>query len=86
MNRLFRPTTPISSDVQINTLHWHIVDSQSFPLVIPGFQGISERGAYNKKAIYTPADVKEITDYAAAVSHQPPLTNTWLRTSYLEGH
>ncbi|TEB39996.1 N-acetylhexosaminidase [Coprinellus micaceus] len=51
---------------KINTLHWHIVDSQSFPLVIPGFQGISERGAYNKKAIYTPADVKEITDYAAA--------------------
>jgi hexosaminidase len=37
-------------------------------LVVPGFNVISEKGAYHSKAIYTPADVKEIVDYAAAVS------------------
>ncbi|KAJ2926079.1 hypothetical protein H1R20_g11013, partial [Candolleomyces eurysporus] len=59
-------TLDAMSWVKINTLHWHVVDSQSFPLVVPGFNVISEKGAYHSKAIYTPADVKEIVDYAAA--------------------
>ncbi|KAJ2919216.1 hypothetical protein MD484_g1274, partial [Candolleomyces efflorescens] len=59
-------TLDAMSWVKINTLHWHVVDSQSFPLVVPGFNVISEKGAYHPKAIYTPADVKEIVDYAAA--------------------
>ncbi|KAF5319947.1 hypothetical protein D9611_011073 [Ephemerocybe angulata] len=59
-------TLDAMSWVKINTLHWHVVDSQSFPLVVPGFQTLSEKGAYNAKAVYTPQNVKEITDYAAA--------------------
>ncbi|PPQ63592.1 hypothetical protein CVT24_004452 [Panaeolus cyanescens] len=59
-------TLDAMSWVKINTFHWHVVDSQSFPLVIPGFEVISEKGAYSRDRVYTPSDVKEIVDYAAA--------------------
>ncbi|KAF7332325.1 Beta-hexosaminidase [Mycena kentingensis (nom. inval.)] len=59
-------TLDAMSWVKINTLHWHVVDSQSFPLVIPGFEVLSKNGAYTKSAVYTPQDVKEIVAYAAA--------------------
>ena len=52
----------------MNTLHWHVVDSQSFPLVVPGFTVLAEKGAYNARSVYTPGDVKDIVAYAAAVS------------------
>jgi len=55
-----------ASWVKINTFHWHIVDSQSFPLIIPGLEVLAEKGAYNNKAVYTPADIKEIVAYANA--------------------
>ena len=56
---------------KLNTFHWHIVDSQSFPLFIPGFTSISQQGSYDAASIYTPADVKEVVTYAAAVSTIP---------------
>ncbi|TFK70530.1 N-acetylhexosaminidase [Pluteus cervinus] len=59
-------TLDAMSWVKINTLHWHVVDSQSFPLVIPGFESISQKGAYNSAAVYTPQNVKDIVSYAAA--------------------
>ncbi|KIM43081.1 glycoside hydrolase family 20 protein, partial [Hebeloma cylindrosporum] len=59
-------TLDAMSWVKINTLHWHVVDSQSFPLVVPGFTVLSEKGAYNARSVYTTADVKEIVAYAAA--------------------
>ncbi|KAH9480379.1 Beta-hexosaminidase 2 [Psilocybe cubensis] len=59
-------TLDAMSWVKINTLHWHIVDSQSFPLQVPGFLELSEKGAYNAQSVYTASDVKGIVDYAAA--------------------
>jgi hexosaminidase len=53
---------------QMSSFHWHIVDSQSFPLVVPGFETISEQGAYYPTAVYTPANVADIVSYAGAVS------------------
>jgi hexosaminidase len=44
-----------------------VVDSQSFPLVIPGFTDIAEKGAYSAFAVYTPEDVADILSYAGAV-------------------
>jgi len=55
--------------VKMNTFHWHIVDSQSFPLEVSGFPEISAKGAYSATDVYTSKDVKEIVSYAAAVSH-----------------
>jgi len=53
--------------VKINNLHWHVVDSQSFPLVVPGYTQLSQTGAYDAKSVYTPQDVKEIVAYANSV-------------------
>ena len=57
---------------QINTFHWHVVDSQSFPLVVPGFSEIATNGAYSSSQVYQPSDVKDIVTYAAAVRSSPP--------------
>ncbi|KAH9960978.1 N-acetylhexosaminidase [Lactifluus volemus] len=48
----------------INTFHWHVVDSQSFPLVVPEFTDIAEKAAYSADAVYTPQDVAHIVSYA----------------------
>lgn len=56
----------VMSLVKLNQFHWHIVDSQSFPLVIPSMPEISGKGAYSPSSIYTPKDIKDITKYAAS--------------------
>jgi hexosaminidase len=52
------------SYIKLNVLHWHIVDSQSFPVVIPGYPNLSSKGAYAPSAVYTPDDVQKIINYA----------------------
>ncbi|KAG6853812.1 hypothetical protein C0991_001058 [Blastosporella zonata] len=59
-------TLDAMSWVKINTFHWHVVDSQSFPLDVPGFPELSGKGAYSSDEIYSTADVKEIVSYAGA--------------------
>ena len=54
--------------VQLNTLHWHATDSQSFPLEIPGFTELSEKGAYSSSSVYHTDDISDIVAYAGAVS------------------
>lgn len=66
---------PTDPSIQINTFHWHVVDSQSFPLVVPGFKELSDKGAYSPASVYTPSDVKDIISYAAAVS---PVNCLWV--------
>lgn len=56
---------------QLNTFHWHIVDSQSFPLVVPDYTEIAQHGAYGTDAVYTPQDVAHIVSYAGAVRFFP---------------
>lgn len=50
--------------VKMNVFHWHITDSQSFPLVITTQPELSIVGAYSPKKVYTPDDIKEIVKYA----------------------
>jgi hexosaminidase len=59
-------TLDAMSMVKLNQLHWHIVDSQSFPLVIPGYESLSTHGAYTPSSIYTPQDVSDLIAYAGA--------------------
>lgn len=48
---------------KLNVLHWHIVDSQSFPLEIPSYPKLWN-GAYSASERYTMADAAEIVSYA----------------------
>lgn len=49
---------------RFNVLHWHITDSQSFPLRLNALPKLAE-GAYRPDYIYTPADVRGLVAYAA---------------------
>ncbi|KAG6909302.1 hypothetical protein DXG01_001246 [Tephrocybe rancida] len=59
-------TLDAMSWVKLNTFHWHVVDSQSFPLVVPGYTELAEHGAYSADMVYSQNDVKDIVAYAAA--------------------
>ncbi|KAK4605666.1 hypothetical protein RGQ29_000106 [Quercus rubra] len=48
---------------KLNVLHWHIVDTQSFPLEIPSYPKLWD-GAYSVSERYTFADAAEIVSYA----------------------
>ncbi|EJC97794.1 beta-hexosaminidase [Fomitiporia mediterranea MF3/22] len=68
--RNFFPTSAIKrtldamSWVKINTFHWHITDSQSFPLQVPGFMELSAAGAYSNASTYSLSDIQDIVSYA----------------------
>lgn len=55
----------------MSQLHWHVSDSQSFPLQVPGFTEVASKGAYSSSMVYSPSDVADIVQYAGEVRHQP---------------
>ncbi|TFY54309.1 hypothetical protein EVJ58_g8941 [Rhodofomes roseus] len=66
---IYAVNTPIQIEdapAYINEFNWHISDSQSFPLQIPGYMELSEYGAYSPQMIYSPSDVEYIVSYAGA--------------------
>ena len=57
--------TPLLYFPQMNVLHWHIVDSQSFPYVSTRFPALSRDGAWPlPEHIYTPNDIQSVIKYA----------------------
>ena len=60
-------TLDAMSLVKLNQFHWHVVDSQSFPLEIPGYEEHAQYGAYGPDMVYTQGDVQNIVSYAGAV-------------------
>lgn len=52
--------------VKFNTFHWHITDSQSFPLVLKSQPELSKLGAYSPDKIYTPENIEDIVRYGKA--------------------
>ncbi|KAF8512648.1 beta-hexosaminidase [Hysterangium stoloniferum] len=59
-------TLDAMSYVKMNIFHWHIVDSQSFPLEVAAFPELSAGGAYTTQSVYTQRDVQKIVSYASA--------------------
>ncbi|XP_035793612.1 probable beta-hexosaminidase fdl isoform X1 [Anopheles albimanus] len=52
------------SHSKLNRFHWHITDSQSFPLVSKHYPQLARYGAYSEHEVYTPDDVRELTAFA----------------------
>ncbi|XP_008558028.1 chitooligosaccharidolytic beta-N-acetylglucosaminidase [Microplitis demolitor] len=48
---------------KLNTFHWHLSDSQSFPYVSRSWPNMSRYGAYSSNKIYTEKDIKEIVSF-----------------------
>ncbi|KAF7723669.1 hypothetical protein EC973_001760 [Apophysomyces ossiformis] len=49
---------------KMNVFHWHVTDSQSWPLYLKSHPELSEKGAYTPQEVYHPHDVKKILQYA----------------------
>ncbi|XP_050352158.1 probable beta-hexosaminidase fdl [Nymphalis io] len=45
---------------KMNTFHWHVSDSQSFPLRLQSAPQLAQHGAYGPGAVYTTDDVRAI--------------------------
>ena len=54
--------------LQLNVLHWHITDTQSFPIKLEKFPEttgkMAQFGAYGPNHIYTVDQVKDLVQYA----------------------
>merc|ERR1712121_631332 len=48
---------------KLNSLHWHITDSQSFPMQVNSLPNMVYYGAYSPDKIYSPEDIREIVEY-----------------------
>ena len=49
---------------KLNTFHWHISDSHSFPLDLPSLPNMALYGAYSPQEVYSADDVRELVKYA----------------------
>ncbi|KAF8469122.1 glycoside hydrolase superfamily [Kalaharituber pfeilii] len=49
---------------KFNRLHFHVTDSQSWPLEVPALPELAVKGAYWKNLYYTTRDIQEIYKYA----------------------
>uniref|UniRef100_A0A182IRJ1 Beta-hexosaminidase n=1 Tax=Anopheles atroparvus TaxID=41427 RepID=A0A182IRJ1_ANOAO len=49
---------------KMNVLHWHVSDTQSFPIVVEHVPEFSSYGAYSAEAIFTHKDVQDLVQYA----------------------
>lgn len=48
---------------KMNVFHWHITDSQSFPLVFGSEPLLSAKGAYSSDLVYSGEDVKRVVEF-----------------------
>lgn len=51
---------------KLNVLHWHLTDSQSWPYLSRRFPELSEKGAYCRACVYTPAMMRHVQQWAAS--------------------
>lgn len=49
---------------KFNRFHWHITDSQSWPLEVPSMPDLAQKGAYWRNLYYTTKDVQDVYQYA----------------------
>ncbi|XP_030375717.1 chitooligosaccharidolytic beta-N-acetylglucosaminidase [Scaptodrosophila lebanonensis] len=49
--------------VKLNTFHWHITDSHSFPFEVPKQAELYKLGAYSPRKVYSQEDVADVVEY-----------------------
>ncbi|KAG0174929.1 hypothetical protein DFQ28_003646 [Apophysomyces sp. BC1034] len=49
---------------KMNVFHWHVTDSQSWPLYFKSHPELSQKGAYSSREVYYPSDVFDIINHA----------------------
>ncbi|XP_017781982.1 PREDICTED: probable beta-hexosaminidase fdl isoform X2 [Nicrophorus vespilloides] len=49
---------------KLNVFHWHVSDSQSFPLELPNVPQLAKYGSYRPDLVYTVEQVKELVEFA----------------------
>jgi hexosaminidase len=49
---------------KMNVLHWHIVDEDSFPLILDSHPEIAQYAAFAPEETYTSKEARDIVDYA----------------------
>jgi len=49
---------------KLNVLHWHIVDEDSFPLILDSHPEIAKYASYSPEETYTTQQAREIVKYA----------------------
>uniref|UniRef100_A0A1A9WD41 Beta-hexosaminidase n=1 Tax=Glossina brevipalpis TaxID=37001 RepID=A0A1A9WD41_9MUSC len=59
-------TLDTMASVKLNTFHWHIIDSQSFPMEVKARPELHKIGAYSQRKVYTHEDITQIVDYGRA--------------------
>ena len=47
----------------MNSLHWHLVDTQSWPLALESYPEMIQ-DAYSPEEVYSKSDIKYVIDYA----------------------
>eukprot|EP01060_Flectonema_neradi_P000286 TRINITY_DN1019_c1_g1_i1.p1 TRINITY_DN1019_c1_g1~~TRINITY_DN1019_c1_g1_i1.p1 ORF type:complete len:523 (+),score=118.24 TRINITY_DN1019_c1_g1_i1:69-1571(+) len=69
-SRHFQPLASLKNIItsftysKINTMHWHIVDAQSFPYNSPTYPKLGKMGAWSNYERFTQDDVKAVVEYA----------------------
>jgi len=59
-------TIDAMASVKLNVLHWHISDSQSFPLALDRVPQLARFGAYSPAEVYSLSNVSDLVSYARA--------------------
>nr|XP_023027673.1 chitooligosaccharidolytic beta-N-acetylglucosaminidase [Leptinotarsa decemlineata] len=61
--KVIKKTLKAMGASKLNTFHWHITDSHSFPYVSKSYPNLTKYGAYTPSKIYTDGDIKDIIEY-----------------------
>ncbi|XP_046962354.1 chitooligosaccharidolytic beta-N-acetylglucosaminidase [Vanessa cardui] len=58
-----KATIEAMATVKLNTFHWHITDSQSFPMVSSRRPELTKYGAYSPSKVYSAAALREVVRF-----------------------